>query len=305
MNKKAAIILAVIVIGLGYLFLRYRAASEKKPALEEMPQKLEQKILAFDLVNYAEDGSKKWQLKGGSADILAEIVNLSNINIETYDAPEITLTAFRGTYDRGNKLITLFDNVEVITSDGAVLITERLKWDSKEDTITTDEPVRILRNDVIADGKGARAFPQMKKIIINKDVRVRIIKKMLDGIDMGKGEEQDGQKSPVKAVITCKGPLEIDYENNIALFQNDVLVDDKKGKIYSERMEAFLHPQTKNITKVVADGNVKVVRGEDSTYSERAIYTTEDQKIILMGKPKIYIKSAEEIGKIEDELEGL
>ncbi|MBL7069563.1 MAG: LPS export ABC transporter periplasmic protein LptC [Candidatus Omnitrophica bacterium] len=305
MNRKILVVLAVLVIALGWFFMQHRTTKDKKPVPEEMAQKLGQKILAFDLVNYAEDGSKKWQLKGGSADILAEIVNLTNIYIETYDTPEVTLTAFKGTYDRGNKVITLFDDVEVITSDGAVLITNRLKWDSKNDTITTDEPVRILRNDLIASGKGARALPQMKRIIINKDVKVRIIRRILKDIDIGKDDRKDGRESPVKAIITCKGPLEIDYEKNIALFKNDVLVDDKERQIYSDRMEAFLHPETKNIKRVVADGNVRVVRGADSTYSQRAIYTTEDQKIILVGKPEIYIKSTEEIEKIEGELEGM
>ena len=63
-------------------------------------------------------------------------------------------------------------------------------------------------------------------------------------------------------------------------------------------MEAFLDPGTKNIVKVIAEGDVRVVRGEDSTYSEKAIYTTEDQKIILVGKPRIYIHAPEEMEKI-------
>ncbi len=306
-KKKAAIAISVGLASIVF-FLQHNMNKGDKIAGDGMSQQLEQKILVFDLVNYAESGSKKWQLKGDSADIMAEIVNLSNINIVTYDDPSITLTSYEGTYNRRNKEVTLFDDVEVITADGAVLITDYLKWHSATDRITTDKHIRILRSDLIADGRGADVLRRINSITINKDVKVRIVKEMLEDIDIaGGGSKKDDKENPVKAVITCSGPLEIDYENNIAVFKNNVKVDDKKGEgqIYSDIMEAILDPETKNITKVVATGDVKVVRGEDATFSERAIYTTDDQKIILVGKPEIHIRSLEGIDKIEEGFGGL
>ena len=82
-------------------------------------------------------------------------------------------------------------------------------------------------------------------------------------------------------------------------------MDDEKGKIYSDKMKAFLDPVTKDIIKVIAEGEVKVVRGEDSTYSQKAIYTTENQKIILLGRPRIYIHSTKELEDMEEQLEGM
>lgn len=307
-GKKRAVITAVIGAALLSIFVQRSMNKDDKISGEGMSQHLEQKILVFDLVNYAKNGSKKWQLKGDSADIMAEIVNLNNINIVTYDDPSITLTSYEGTYNRRNKEVTLFDDVEMITADGAVLITDYLKWHSVTDRVTTDEHIRILRSDLIADGRGADVLRRVNRITINKDVKVRIIKKMLQDIDIaGGGSKKDDIGNPIKAVITCSGPLEIDYENNIAVFKNNVKVDDKKGggQIYSDVMEAILDPVTKNINKVVATGDVKVVRGEDATFSERAIYTTDDQKIILMGKPEIHIRSLKEVDKIEKGFGGL
>lgn len=307
-KKKLLIFVVLILVAMGlFIFTRDRKAPQKDLPIEEMPQQVEQKILTFDLVNYAEDGMKKWQLKGDSADILAEIVNLTNIDMETYDEPKVTLTALKGAYDRENKEISLFEDVEALTSDGIRLTTDYLKWHGATDTITTDKPVRIERSDVVADGIGAKAFPQMKKMILNKDVIVRLEKSVIRDIDMSLKEEpqEDKDERPSKAIITCSGPLEIDYENNIAIFNDDVLVDDKKGKIYSDKMEAFLDPVSKNIVKVVAEGEVRVVQGKDSTYSQKAIYTTHDQKITLIGKPRIYIHTTEDIEKIEEELEGI
>lgn len=310
MSRKILIII-ILVLGVGigsFFFTRGRKGQDNKPSMEDLPQKVKQKILAFDLSNYAEDGTRKWRLKGDSADIFAEIVNLNNIDMETYDEPKITLTALKGSYNKNNREISLFNDVRVLTSDGTSLITEYLKWNSDTDVITTDKPVKIVKSDVIANGNGAQAFPQMKKIILNEDVKVRLAKSMIGDIETGpqekEGQEKAGER-PAKAVITCKGPLEIDYVKNIAVFKNDVLVDDKKGKIYSDKMEAFLDPVTKNIVKVIAEGDVRVVRDEDSTYSQKAIYTTEDQKIILIGEPKIYIHSTEELDEMERHLEDM
>ena len=177
-NRLFIIVLIVGVVGISVL-ARSRMTSRTIVPSNEMPEEVEQKILSFDLANYAEDGTKKWQLKGDSADIFAEVVNLNNINMETYDDPKIFLTALRGAYDRGNKLISLYDDVVVVTSEGATLTTDYLKWNGNTDTITTDKPVRIQRSDVIANGLGAEAYPQMKKVILNKDVTVRLAKNVL------------------------------------------------------------------------------------------------------------------------------
>lgn len=288
---------------------RYRTAKEQALAMKEMPEKLEQQILSFDLSNYGADGIKKWNLKGDSADILAEVVNLNNINMETFDAKKMTVTSVRGAYNKSNKEISLYEDVVVVTADGAELTTDYLKWNGLTDSIVSDKPVRIVRSDVIADGTGATAFPQMKRVILNKDVTVRLATDMVRDMDMNMSldevEPEGESQEPARVIITCDGQLEIDYEKNIAIFEDNVLVDDSKGKIFSDRMEAFLDPVTKDIVKVVAEGDVKVERGEDSTFSQKAIYTTADRKITLVGRPRIYIHSTEEMDKIESELEGL
>jgi hypothetical protein len=48
------------------------------------------------------------------------------------------------------------------------------------------------------------------------------------------------------------------------------------------------------IDKIIARGNVKVLRGENISYSEEAIYTAADKKLILTGRPKLMIFSTED-----------
>jgi hypothetical protein len=49
----------------------------------------------------------------------------------------------------------------------------------------------------------------------------------------------------------------------------------------------------------VAEGNVKIVRGQDVSYSEKAIYDTENKKISLIGRPKLVIYSEGGMGDLK------
>lgn len=299
-GKFFIILVATFVIVILVFFARGRMTDKSNLSMDGMSSELEQKILSFELANYTQDGKKKWVLKGDSADVFSEVVNLNKISMETFDDPKITLTAVSGSYNKKNREISLYKNVEVITSDGVMLMTEYLKWDGKTDMITTDEPLRIIKGDVIADGVGGLAMPQLKKVILDKEIVVKLSTDVIDDIEMSTNTGTEGAgKKDTRVTITCDGPLIIDYEKNIAIFEDNVIVDDTRGRIYSEKMEAFLDPLTKNIVKVVADGGVRVVRGEDSTYSQKAIYTTKDRKIVLIGKPKIFIHASDDADKIQ------
>ena len=45
----------------------------------------------------------------------------------------------------------------------------------------------------------------------------------------------------------------------------------------------------KSVKTIVAEGNVKIQRGENTTYSDKATYIEADKKIILTGAPKLVI----------------
>ena len=62
--------------------------SDEDTARIETPE-LEQKILSFNLANYEEDGSKKWELKGDSANVMTDIIYLANILVDIHEEPQI------------------------------------------------------------------------------------------------------------------------------------------------------------------------------------------------------------------------
>jgi len=47
------------------------------------------------------------------------------------------------------------------------------------------------------------------------------------------------------------------------------------------------------VNKIVALGNVRIIRGDNISYSREAIYTAIDKKITLTGRPQIIIYQTE------------
>ena len=99
-------------------------------------------------------------------------------------------------------------------------------------------------------------------------------------------------------VITCEGSLEFDYELGVAVFNDKVVITDERGEISADKITAYIDKDNKNVREIVAEGNVRIKRGENNTYSEKAVYNAVDGKITLVGAPKLVIYPEE--GNIPD-----
>jgi len=238
---------------------------------EEIPQGISQKVLSFNLKGYHDNGRKKWELQGACADIMANVIKLDYVTAKAYgDDSLLTLTARSGVFDKMTKDIHLEHNVVGRSSDGARLLTDRLDWNQKTESVTTDALVRIEKDDLVSVGKGATGSPGLKMVELRKDVMVEI-------------------RDNPPTVITCDGPLTVDYQRNIAILNNSVKVADQRGEIYADRMKVLFNPTTRKITRIVAIGGVKIQKEGSVTYSDRAIYSVRDGRVRLVGKPKIVV----------------
>lgn len=94
-------------------------------------------------------------------------------------------------------------------------------------------------------------------------------------------------KENSKTEITCEGKLDMDYEKNIAIFHNDVRVEDPRMKMNADLMTVYFQPKEKNIEKVVAIGNVRFKKEDKTAKSNQAVYTAKDGKIVLTGQPMV------------------
>ena len=262
-------------------------------------QEPDQQINDFSLCGYGEKAQKTWDLSAKTADIFDNNVKLKEIVGNLYGEKEdIKLTADKGDFDKQEGRVHLEQNVIVATSSGAKLTTDSLDWDRKNQIVSTKDAVNIERGNMITVAQGATGEPNLNKITLDKDVTVNI----------NPQTQQQEASDKNKIIITCDGPLEIDYEKKIATFKNNVKVDSKDSWIYSDTMDVYFimsdkdNKETKDtpnvmgnkIDKIVARGNVKILRGENISYSEEAIYTASDKKIKLSGKPRLIIYSTED-----------
>lgn len=112
----------------------------------------------------------------------------------------------------------------------------------------------------------------------------------LIGTPKSKKIENPVEKKKTKTEITCDGEVQFDYEKDLAYFDKNVkVISDDGATIDADRITVNLEPKTKKIKDIVAEGNVRIVRGENTTYSEKATYIEAEKRVVLTGKPKLVI----------------
>jgi hypothetical protein len=192
------------------------------------------RVTSFDLEGIADDGSKKWDVKGQSAESVTEDkVKLNKVTAGSYgkDA-QATITADAGVYDKANNNVRLEQNVKAVIEN---------------------------------TGKSAGDF-----------------------VGMSNASPTDKSKKTT-TIITCDAEVEFNYAKNEGYFNKNVHVINDEGSIDSDRLTVYLDPASKTIMTIVAEGNVKIKRGENMTYSDKATYIAADKKIVLTGQPRLVI----------------
>lgn len=234
-------IILIFVAALLFSGCAQKPEKASKVPVDESSAGVDQQVMSFSLAGYEKSGKKKWEVEGKSADILAEVVNLTTVVAKAYgEEVNMTLVADKGVFNRASNDVHFESNVVVTSSDGSVLSTEALDWKNDEEKIRADKAVKIT------------------------------------------------SEKPVTTII-CDGPMELSYGKNYAEFNNKVKIDDERGQIYCDKAVAYYDSKTRQVTKIVATGNVKIVRGGSWTFSDEAVYLAQEQKVILTGSPKVMI----------------
>jgi len=86
-------------------------------------------------------------------------------------------------------------------------------------------------------------------------------------------------------VITAK-TLIADNKNNVVIFEGTVVAKSKDMTIYSDRMEVFYANSMGEITKILAQGNVKTIKDNRVIFSKEATYLRQEEKVIFTGEPR-------------------
>lgn len=301
------------VLGLFFCFWLFsisdaKTLSQKSAKIQETDA--QQQINGFSLSGYGAQGKKTWQINGTTADVSEETVELKDIVGNLFqDKENVTLTARKGLFNKTDGKLRLEEAVTITTSSGAKLTTASLEWDRNNQLVSTQDKVNIERENLFTTAVGVVAHPDLNALKLEKEAKVRLL--------------AEGESEMIKdeTVVTCDGPLEVDYRANVAKFHNNVQVTRKDLVIYCDTMEMYFNSKQddnvqemgsqekekmkkeafsgSSIDRLVCRGNVRIVKGENISYCQEAVYTALDGKIVLTGRPKLVIYSTESLHKTE------
>jgi hypothetical protein len=210
-------------------------------------------------------------------------------------------------------------NLEGLTDKG------EKKWD-----VNGESAEAISENEVKLDNIVAKAYGEEAQAVITADQgvydktknNVKLQKNVKATIEstsgmsggfgdfsgQGSGKPKVGaggkDQKKTKTVITCDGSVLFDYERNIANFTDNVHVDSEDGSIIADKITVNLDSDTKQVKEIVAEGNVKIKRGENMTYSEKATYDAVTKKVSLAGRPRLVIYQEGDSGGVDTSFMG-
>ncbi len=253
------------------LLISARSAKSGTQENEDQANKNNQKVYSFSFSKYGTNGSKELEIEGDSANILSSDIVLKNVIARTYaQETPITITADDGVFDKATNKVHLKNNVVATTDTGARLLTDELDIHPSTKKLETTLPAKVKRDNINVEGEGATGDSELKKVEFKKNVTVVV--------------QDPNSEANAPTIITCDGPLDIDYQANIAHFSDNVVARDKRGNLYADYMDVYYSEKSKKVYKVVASGNVVIKNKEgNTTYSDNAIYLAEEGRIILGG----------------------
>jgi hypothetical protein len=243
-----------------------KKTAEKTKETAKQKDEVQHKVLAFNLEGLTERGAKKWDVTGRSAESVSENeIKLDKIVANAYGTDgAATITADKGMYDKSKNNVRLEQNVRAVIDN-----------------------TNSMGKDIFDISPGSKTT---QKVTAPKTVQPAKAPAKTPAAPADNTLEEKTQKSKkTKTVITCEGEALFDYEKNKAYFNKNVKVVSDDGKIDADKISAHLDSKTKKVTEIVAEGNVKIMRGENITYSDMATYVEADKKVILTGNPKLVL----------------
>ncbi len=228
-------------------------------------------VHVFTFSKFNSTGGKEIEIEGDSANLLDEVVLLSNVMAKAYaEEVAVTITSDKGKYHKSVNKVDLEKNVVATTDNGTRMLTEELTIHPSDRTMETEVQTEVKKDNINIEGLGASGDTNMKKVRFKKNVTVVI------------QDTQDSAKKPT--VVTCDGPLIIDYEKNIAHFKNNVVAKDDRGILKSDLMDVYYNRVSRKVSKIVALQNVTIENPDgNKTYSESVIYLADEGRVILGG----------------------
>lgn len=255
------------------LYFTAAAFAQENPPSQHSDQEFE----GFNLEGYTDDGEKSWDVEGDSADIKGSEIELTNVNANSYGESVMNVVAKTGKINQVTGNMALEQDVVITNKDGSQLTTDSLNWNRNQDLVTTNDPVMINNERLLVTGKGLEAKPSQKKTQINENVRALV-------------ETETVEDSKI-VTITSVGPMTIDQGKLMARFEDDVVAEQEDQTLKADVLEIYFEKDMSSILEMICYGNVEVIRGENQTFAQKAIYNAKTKKLVLSGRPKLILNT--------------
>jgi len=123
-------------------------------------------------LKHREGNMVKWELSSDEAILPFEKkqVLLESLALKINRSPEIYLTAGSGIYEIEEGNVTLNNTVEMNVKD-TTFTTDTMKWNSKDELITTEDDIKFSGSSFLITGRGLAAKVKQEQVRIIKDVK--------------------------------------------------------------------------------------------------------------------------------------
>ncbi len=261
------------------LFLAGCGKAVVEKTLSEAAAPAAEVISTVTLVGHTESGRKKWEVRGDTADLSAGTVALSPVTATNFGERQTHLTAKRGNLNRETENIHLEGDVVVTTSDGMKMTTDSLDWESEKEIGTTPDWVTVSQPGMTVVGLGGKGYQKIHRLRLEREVTVVM-------------EGKEGA-----TVVTCDGPMNVDYKRRKARFWKNVRVQDAKGITRSDRMDVTFNMQTNQMEKAAFFGHVQIHQDDKMAFAHRANYHQLKGETALMGHTRMVMLASEQFSE--------
>ena len=81
--------------------------------------------------------------------------------------------------------------------------------------------------------------------------------------------------------------LEADNQSGVLTFTGSVLLRQGDLVLSTDRVEAYFNPQNREVTRIIATGNVKMSQGDRIAVGDKAEYDVPGEMMVLTGSPRL------------------
>jgi LPS export ABC transporter protein LptC len=161
---------------------------ESRDIAHERDEPLPDQVISDFMITETSLGKKDWTMRADKAYLYEKrnVLEARVVEVAFFDengAVRSLLNADYGKLNRNSGDMEARGEVVVTGSDGVVLETESLMWQSETRQIVSDDSVKVIRNEDVLTGWGFRGDPDLGSfsILRNMNARIRARQEITEG----------------------------------------------------------------------------------------------------------------------------